>query len=298
MRTISLRPKTIGCAAALVLGVLAALPVASASASTLLSNDTTTGSLPSLPTHLVWSDEFNRLAGTPPSPSTWNYDLGGGGWGNGELEAYTSSTANASMDGQGHLAITALKSTTTSRNGRRSSGTYTSARIHTEDKFSTTYGLIEAKMKLPPGTGLWPAFWMIGSNFNQVGWPACGEIDVMEELGQDPFTIYGSLHGNVGNGQDYPNDGLSVTGTSNTSLTSGFHTYGVLWTATSFTYLLDGVPYGTLTKADLPSGADWPFTKPEFLILNLAVGGDWPGSPNSSTPFPATLLVDWVRVYQ
>jgi beta-glucanase (GH16 family) len=150
-------------------------------------------------------------------------------------------------------------------------------------------------MQIPAGVGLWPAFWMLGDNINTVGWPACGEIDAMEAIGQNPFTVYGTIHGPDGSAAGHQ---VQNTATSATALASGFHTYGVSWSPNSITWLLDGVPYATVTSADLAPGQTWVFNAPFHLLLNLAVGGSWGGPPNAGTHFPATLLVDWVRVYQ
>ena len=241
--------------------------------------------------HLVWSDEFNGPAGASPDPSRWTFDVGGGGWGNNELEYYTARPANASLDGHGHLAIVARRE---SYSGHGVTRDYTSARLKTQGLFSTTYGRIEASIKLPVGRGLWPAFWAVGESIETVGWPASGEIDMMESLG-DGFTLFGSLHGPEGsNERGY---GLTSPHRSAVSLAGGFHVYGVDWSPSAIVFTFDGVPYATRTPAELGPGQHWAFDKPFFLILNLAVGGDWPGAPNASTAFPATMLVDWVRVY-
>ena len=241
---------------------------------------------------LIWSDEFRGPAGAPPASSKWIHDLGDYGAGAGELETYTDSTANAALDGQGHLAIVALPQTPSGPPGQVRS--YSSARLETKGLFSVKYGLIEARMKIPAGTGLWPAFWMLGDDITTLGWPACGEIDVMETIGKNPFTVYGTIHGPSGS-TAYA---ISNTAKSATPLASGFHTYGVSWSPNSVAWLLDGTPVATVTSADLAPGQIWVFNQPFHLILDLAVGGTWGGPPNSSTPFPATLLVDWVRVYQ
>jgi beta-glucanase (GH16 family) len=241
--------------------------------------------------HLVWSDEFNGPAGSSPDPSKWTFDVGGGGWGNKELEYYTPRPTNASLDGHGHLAIVARRETYSGQGVTRA---YTSARLKTQGVFSTTYGRIEASIKIPAGRGLWPAFWAVGEDIETLGWPASGEIDVMESLG-DGFTLYGSLHGpERGDPRGY---GMTISHRSAVSLASGFHTYGVTWNASEITFTFDGVSYATRTPAELAAGQHWAFNKPFFLILNLAVGGDWPGAPAASTQFPATMLVDWVRVY-
>jgi beta-glucanase (GH16 family) len=243
-------------------------------------------------TKLVFSDQFTGPAGAPPDPSKWIHDIGAYGAPDHELETYTDSPANASVDGQGDLAIVARRDTTTGPDGLTRS--YTSARLETQGLFSARYGLIEARMQIPAGTGLWSAFWMLGNDITSVGWPDSGEIDVMETLGQDPFTVRATIHGpgvraGYSRGQNFD---------SASSLTSAFHTYAVSWSTNSVTWLLDGIPYARVTPADLAPGQTWVFNRPFHLLLNLAVGGDYPGPPSSSTPFPATLLVDWVRVYQ
>jgi len=244
-------------------------------------------------TKLVWSDEFSGPAGAPPAGSKWIHDIGAWGFTNNELETYTDSTANASLDGQGHLALVARRQTETGPDGRTRN--YTSARLETQGLFSTTYGLIEARMKIPAGAGLWPAFWLLGNGFNTVGWPACGEIDVLEALDGFPSVAHGFINGPSDQAPHYT---VGHTAVSARSLASGFHTYAIRWSRNSITWLLDGVPYGTTTPKNLPPGARWVFNGPFHLVLNLAVGGEWGGPPTSSTRFPATLLVDWVRVYQ
>ena len=171
---------------------------------------------------------------------------------------------------------------------------YTSARLDTQGRFSATHGLIEARMKIPLGAGLWSAFWMLGNDISAVGYPQSGEIDVMEALGQTPFTVRGTLHG-PDLGAEYAR---GTDADSADSLAAGFHTYAVSWSPDSITWLLDGRPYMTVDPASLAPGQAWVFNRRFHLLLDLAVGGDWPGPPDASTPFPATLLVDWVRVYQ
>lgn len=243
-------------------------------------------------TKLVWSDEFNGPRGTPPSASKWIHDVGAWGYTNHELETYTNSPANASDDGHGDLAIVARRQTNGSGGWTRY---YTSARLETQGLFSAKYGLIEARMKIPAGTGLWPAFWMLGNDIKTAGWPACGEVDILEALGQHPSVAHGFINGPSGGAAHYT---VGRTSISRQSLASGFHTYAIEWSQNSITWLLDGVPYGTVTPKDLPAGARWVYNSPFHLVLNLAVGGAWGGPPTSSTHFPATLLVDWVRVYQ
>ncbi len=244
---------------------------------------------------LVWSDEFDGPAGSPPDSADWTFDVGAWGASAGELETYTDDPANVSLDGEGHLAITALRRTATGPDGVPRD--YTSGRIETAGLFSFTYGRVEASMKVPTGRGIWPAFWMLGEDIDTVGWPASGEIDVMELLGQDPQTVYGTVHGPVsGSTSAYQVQGRVV---SAQSLADAFHVYGVIWQPGKITWTLDGVPYATVTPSDLAPREQWVFDgQPFHLVLNLAVGGDWPGAPDASTPFPSTLLVDWVRVYQ
>ncbi len=236
--------------------------------------------------HLVWSDEFNGPAGTAPDASKWTYDLGGSGWGNHELETYTSDRASAAEDGKGHLVIRAA----------RNAAGYTSARIKTEGKFSVRYGKIGARIEIPRGQGIWPAFWMLGNDIAKVGWPACGEIDIMENIGKEPAIVHGTVHGPGYSGAN----GISSADTlgQGKALADSFHEYAIEWSPDSITFFLDNHPYGTVTPASLPAGAHWVYDRPMFLLLNLAVGGGWPGNPDASTRFPQTLVVDWIRVWQ
>ncbi len=241
---------------------------------------------------LIWSDSFNGPAGASPDPAKWSIQTGGGGWGNNELEYYTDSPSNVALDGKGHLAITARRENYTGDGLTRE---YTSARLQTKGLFATAYGRIEARIKLPAGSGLWPAFWALGSDIEEVGWPDSGEIDVMESLGNDPFTLYGSIHGpEPGSAKGYH---LTAREHSAVSLASRFHVFGVEWSPSAIIFTFDGAPYSTRTPASLSGAQQWVFDKPFFLLLNLAVGGNWPGAPQASTPLPATMLVDWVRVY-
>ncbi|HZU39404.1 MAG TPA: glycoside hydrolase family 16 protein, partial [Solirubrobacteraceae bacterium] len=249
---------------------------------------------PRMAPRLLWSDEFGGPAGTAPDPSKWQAMTGGNGWGNGELEYYTARTSNAFLDGAGDLAITARKETYTGPDGVTRQ--YTSARLQTLGLFQARYGEVEARIKLPAGQGLWPAFWALGTNIDTAGWPQCGEIDVMENLGSDPFDYYASLHGPAAGGSQ-SEFGLTTEVHSPTSLAGAFHVYGIRWSPNRIVFTLDGVPRATETPASLAPGQQWVFNRPFFLLLNLAVGGNWPGAPNAGTPWPATMLVDWVRVY-
>jgi len=231
---------------------------------------------------LVWQDEFTQANGTSPNSAKWGYDTGGGGWGNGELQVYTTSTDNARIENN-QLVIEAREP---------SPGNYTSARLLTKDKWAWTYGRMEARIKVPYGQGIWPAFWMLGADIDSVGWPNCGEIDIMEHIGADPQTVYGTIHGPGYSG------GASFGGSINmgTDVTDNFHVFAVEWEADRIEWYMDGTLYHTATPADVAPD-DWVFDHPFFFILNVAVGGQWPGYPDGTTVFPQQMLVDYVRVY-
>jgi len=235
---------------------------------------------------LIWHDEVDGPIGAPPDPTLWVAESGARGWGNHELEHYTKLPENASLDGDGHLVIMALA---------KSNGVYTSARLKTQDRFSVTYGKIEARMQIPYGQGVWPAFWMMGADFADKGWPACGEIDIMENIGKEPFSIHGTVHGPGYSGTG--GIGATATLTNGRQFSDDFHVYGVIWEGDNIQFLLDGEPYFHVTPSHLPAGAHWVFDHPFYLLLNLAVGGDWPGPPDRTTEFPQRLTVDYVRVY-
>ncbi len=236
---------------------------------------------------LIWSDEFDGPAGSPPNPASWTPDSGGG-CGPGTLSTNTPNVANASLDGSGQLGIADL--------GPTASPPYSTAQIDTDGHFSFTYGRIEARIDVAAGQGICSAFWMVADDGEQLGWPNGGEIDVMEAIGDIPTQSNGFLHGPItdnANDQQWNSIINSVT-----PLAGGFHTYGVIWKPGSITWTLDGVPFGTATPAKFPSTAKWVFDgHPFHIVLDEAVGG-WPGNPNASTVFPATMQVDWVRVYQ
>jgi beta-glucanase (GH16 family) len=246
------------------------------------------------PRGLIWDDEFNGPAGAPPNARKWQVIRGGGGFGNDELQYYTGRSSNIALDGAGHLVITALRQRYTGSDGVTRN--YTAAAIQTKGRFQVMYGRLEARIEIPQGQGLWPAFWAVGSDVDSVGWPSSGEIDMMENTGNDPFTISGSIHGpqpGLSNGY-----GITTRKHSSRSLARGFHVYGVTWSYDKLVFTLDGVPYATYTPSTLARGQQWEFNKPFFLIVNLAVGGTIPGSPDAATPFPAKMLVDWLRVYR
>ncbi len=240
---------------------------------------------------LQWSDEFDGTNGSSPDSTKWAFDTGGNGWGNNELEYYTARPQNAQLQNS-NLVITAIRKTYTGPEGVTRN--YTSARLKTAGLFSQAYGRFEARIKIPSGQGIWPAFWILGNNISSSGWPTCGEIDIMENLGSEPSTVHGSIHGPGYSG------GSSLT--ASYVLPSGhfsedFNVFAVEWETSAVRFYVDGTLYETRMPSDLPSGASWVFDHPFFILLNVAVGGNWPGSPDQSTVFPQTMLVDYVRVY-
>lgn len=244
---------------------------------------------------LTWSDEFNETDGSPVDTSKWTSLVGGDGWGNQELEYYTDNVANAHHQG-GSLVITATRDGAADQSCWYGACQFTSARLQTKGKFSQTYGRFEARLKVPFGQGLWPAFWMLGDNISDIGWPTCGEIDIMENIGREPGIVHGTLHGpgysggNPLTGQQSLADGAK--------LTDDFHVFTAEWEATAIRFYLDGALYVTQTVNDVPEGKTWVYDHPFFLLLNVAVGGAWPGEPDGSTTFPQTMQVDYVRVYK
>jgi beta-glucanase (GH16 family) len=252
---------------------------------------------------LVWSDEFANSTGAnaEPNPLVWTYDTGNSGFGNSELEDYCAwnssvspcdpTNPNAYVGTDGYLHIVAQQPST---------GVYTSARLKTEGLFSFQYGRFEVRAQVPEAQGFWPAIWQMGNNIANVNWPACGEMDVLERIDApgSPDWNEGSIHGtgftggNLGTQYNFPAGQTAA----------GWHTYGMIWSKGSVAYYVDDPtqPYVTYTPSSISgfNGAVWPFdTGPNFIILNLAVGGSWPGNPNSTTPFPSQMLVDYVRVY-
>jgi beta-glucanase (GH16 family) len=239
---------------------------------------------------LVFSDEFEGAAGSSPDPSKWTFDVGGGGWGNNELESYRSQ--NAHLDGNGNLVVEIDHEAFTGSDGIARN--YTSARLKTQGLFAQAYGRFEARIKIPKGQGIWPAFWMLGENIDQVGWPTCGEIDVMENIGREPAIVHGTFHGP---GYAGAGVGAAYSLPGNAPFADDFHVYAVEWDANTVKWFVDEALYETRTRADLPSGGAWVFDHPFFLLLNVAVGGGWPGPPDQTTVFPQQMLVDYVRVY-
>ena len=229
----------------------------------------------------AWSDEFDGPAGAPVDPSTWRFEVGGHGWGNDELQHYTDGMANAALDGAGCLALTAR---------REPDGRYTSARLISKDRVAFRHGLVTARIRVPGGRGIWPAFWMLGADIDAVGWPACGEIDVMENFGTDPHAVHGTVHGPGYAGR------AGVTGAHRAAvdLAADFHDYAVRWRPGHIAWLLDGQPYHAVTPDDLPG--PWVFEHDFYLLLNVAVGGTFSVPPDDDA-LPRTMLVDHIRVY-
>jgi beta-glucanase (GH16 family) len=238
--------------------------------------------------NLVWQDEFEGPAGQLPGAGKWRFDVGGDGWGNNQLEYDTDRPENVSLDGSGHLAITARKEDYLGKQ-------YTSGRINTSKLFSQERGKFEARIRLPIGRGIWPAFWLLGANFESVGWPACGEIDIMEYRGQEPNVILGTVHGPNYSGSNSVGTRYTLPGAN---FNDDFHVFAVEWSESRIAWFVDDVQYRVVTPADLPPGGRWVFDHPFFVILNVAVGGNFVGPPDESTVFPQTMLVDWVRVYR
>ena len=240
----------------------------------------------------VFSDTFDGAAGSAVDSSKWQIETGDN-VNNHERQYYTSGNRNAALDGQGHLVITARRENPANYQCWYGTCQYTSARLNTSGKFTAQYGHVEARMKIPRGQGMWPAFWMLGNDIGQVGWPNSGEIDVMENVGFEPSTVHGTIHGPGYSGSGGIGAGYSLP--NGQAFADAFHTFAVDWAPDSITWSVDGNVYQRRTPADL-GGKAWAFNKPFFLILNLAVGGYWPGDPDGSTAFPQQLVVDSVTV--
>lgn len=235
--------------------------------------------------NLVMEDDFNTDGVL--NSSIWSYDIGNGvnGWGNNELQYYTDRPENISVQ-NGILIVTARKE---DFNG----SSFTSAKIKTEGKFEQAYGRFEARIKLPTGQGIWPAFWLLGNNCEQAVWPQCGEIDIMEYRGQDPTIVHGSVHGPGYSGATPITKSYQL---ENDRFDNGFHVFGVEWAPDYINYYVDDVLYNQITPSDVTG--EWVLDHPFYIIINLAVGGDFVGAPNNDTVFPQNMLIDYVRVYK
>lgn len=225
--------------------------------------------------HLVWSDEFN---GKRIDTAKWNFEINGNGGGNHEQEYYQPE--NAALK-NGNLVITVRKE-------RVANHQYTSARLNTKGKYEFLYGKVEARIKIPVGQGLWPAFWLLGADIDKTGWPACGETDIMEHINTDSL-IYGTLH--------WDHNGHVQSGDTLVSTPSSYHVYSVEWDPASIRWFIDGIQYHEVSILNAINSTE-EFHLPSFILLNLAIGGDWPGQKIDNSKLPAAMYVDYVRVYQ
>ena len=239
---------------------------------------------------MVLHDEFAQADGTAPDATKWAFDLGGGGWGNNELQSYTARPQNVRVE-RGNLVIEARREDFTGTYGKARQ--YTSARLTTQGLGAWTYGRFEARIKVPAGQGIWPACWMLGTNITSAGWPACGEIDILENIGREPRTVHGTVHGPGFSGAG----GIGHFKTNAVPLADAFHVYAVEWEPGRIRCLMDEQVYFAFATNNVPAGGRWVFDRPFFLLVNVAVGGNWPGSPDATTVFPQQMLVDYVRVY-
>lgn len=234
---------------------------------------------------LTWSDDFDGAAGAAPDNSKWVFDIGAGGWGNSELQNYTSRPSNVRLDGEGKLVITA-------RAESLGGAVFTSARIKTKGLFAQAYGRFEARIKTPTGPGIWPAFWMLGDDIDTKPWPQCGEIDIMEQRGQQPAITYGTLHGPGYSGGNSIGKGYGLT---NGRFDSDYYVYAVEWGENYIDFFVNDFLYQRLTPEDVTG--QWVYNKPFYLLLNVAIGGNFVGFPTTGTPFPQSMYVDYVKVY-
>jgi len=244
--------------------------------------------------NLVIADEFD--ADGAPDQSLWSFEVGDGsdqgipGWGNNELQYYTDRPENVKVE-NGVLVLTARKEPFEGSN-------FTSARLITKDKFEQQYGRFEARIKVPWGKGYWPAFWMLGDNCDENPWPACGEIDIMEYLGDEPSKVFGTIHGPQYSGSESISKEYTL---QNDRFDTGFHVFGIEWSPNRINWYVDDVLYQSLTREDVAEETDgegvWVFDRPFYIILNIAIGGNLPGNPTAETVFPQSMVVDYVRVY-
>ena len=273
-------------------GAIIALMLVSVSLTLTNCSEDETGTNSSDRTYsLVWEDNFDGAAGTSPDANIWNFEVGDGtaqgipGWGNNELQYYTDRPENASLDGNGNLVITAIEES-------YQGSSYTSARMTTQNNRFQTYGRFEARIKTPFGRGMWPAFWMLGTDIVTDGWPECGEIDIMELVGNEMTKIHGSIHGPGYSGGNAIGDSYD----DGTRFDDDFHIFAIEWGEDYIDYYVDDQLYQSISKGQVTG--NWVYDNDFFLILNVAVGGTWPGPPSATTQFPQTMTVDYVRVYQ
>jgi beta-glucanase (GH16 family) len=251
---------------------------------------------PSPSPSLVWHDEFDGPAGSSFDRAKWVADTGGSGFGNEERQFYTTRAENVVLDGDGHLVITALAEPPSSADKCwYGACLYTSTRLKTQGLFAHAYGRFEARIRIPRGQGVWPAFWMLGADIESVGWPDDGEIDIMENIGREPAIVHGTLHGTGYSGAASIGRPQILLGGA---YADDFHVFSVSWRPGEIRWFVDGRQYHRMTPADLPPGTKWVFDHPFFLLLNFAVGGGWPKDPDASTTFPQQMVVDYVRAYR
>jgi beta-glucanase (GH16 family) len=232
---------------------------------------------------LVWSDEFD---GNSINSANWSYDIGANGWGNQELQNYTSSPDNSYLQ-DGKLIIKAVQS---------GPNNYSSSRLKSINLQEYQYGRIDVRAVLPVGQGIWPAIWMLGANFDEIGWPDCGEIDIMELVGHQPNRVYGTAHWGADPSQHQYQSG-TIALPSGQTFDEEFHVFSIEWQEDEIRWLMDDEVYHTVNPSTVGS-QPYPFNQPFFFILNVAVGGVWPGYPDETTLFPVYMAVDYVRVYQ
>jgi beta-glucanase (GH16 family) len=237
---------------------------------------------------LTWNDEFDGAAGVLPDATKWTYDIGSGGWGNQELQYYTNRPENVSLDGKGNLVITA-------KSESFGGASFTSARIKTQGLFTQAYGRFEARLKTPYGPGIWPAFWMLGANVETAPWPQCGEIDILELKGHQPNIMYGSIHGPGYSAGSAITDSFAF---ENNRFDKDFHIFAIEWDVDKIDFFVDGYLFQRISKSTVTKKGEWVYDHPFFLILNIAVGGNFAGFPTSDTPFPQTMTIDYVRAYE
>jgi beta-glucanase (GH16 family) len=237
---------------------------------------------------LIWSDEFNGPKGAPPDPQKWTPSVGGEGWGNGQLD-YDTKNQNVYQDGQGNLVIEARQEEPEGSHCWYGPCQYTSGQISTKGLFSFTYGRLEARIKLPSGQGIWPAFWLIDNNCTKSWNPRCGEIDIMENIGNEPAKIYGTVHGPL-----YSTGSYTL---QHGAFADNFHIFTLQWDANHLYFFVDGINYKIVDKATITNQADWIYDHPFYIILDIAIGGSWPGNPDSTNVWPQKMYISYVKLY-
>jgi beta-glucanase (GH16 family) len=237
----------------------------------------------------IWSDEFNGPKGTAPDPLKWTPEIGGEGWGNGQLD-YDTNNQNTYQDGQGNLVLEARQENPVGSHCWYGPCQYTSAQITTSGHFTFTYGRLEARIKLPFGQGIWPAFWLVDNNCADVWQPACGEIDIMENIGKEPDTNYGTVHG--------PGYFSGTYKLLHGAFSDDFHIFALQWDSNHLYFFVDGINYYTVDRTTITNQTHWVYDHPFYIVLDIAIGGPWAGSPDSTTVWPQKMYVSYVRLYK